>query len=74
MNYSELREAIDLVKETREINWTIKTIERERHIYIQCFGYKVLLFDEQMEKVLEILKEIRDKQVKRLEELGVTEE
>lgn len=74
MNYSELREAIDLVEETRKINWMIKTIERKRHIHIQCFGYKVLLFGEQMEKVLEILKEIRDKQVKRLEELGVTEE
>ena len=57
MNYSELREAIDLVEETRKINWMIKTIERERHIHIQCFGYKVLLFDEQMEKVLEILQQ-----------------
>lgn len=74
MNYSELREAIDLVEETRNINWTIKRIEREKHIPMTCFAYKTLLFDEQMEKVLEILKEIRDKQVKRLEELGVTEE
>lgn len=74
MNYRELREANDLAEETERINWTIKRIEREKHIPMTCFAYKTLLFDEQMEKVLEILKEIRDRMVGRLEELGVTEE
>lgn len=73
MNYRELREANSLLEETERINWTIKRIESEKHIPMTCFGYKVLLFDEQTEKVLEILKEIRNKMVRRLEELGVVE-
>ncbi|MDB6212394.1 hypothetical protein PNO24_00440 [Gemella haemolysans] len=74
MNYEELRKANELVDELHNINWVIKTIEREKHVHMHCFNYKVILFDEQMEKVLDILKEIRDEMVKELNELGVTEE
>ena len=74
MNYTEFREGSRLLEEIERINWTIESIEREKYIPMTCFGYKVLLFDEQTEKVLEILKEIRDGMVKRSEELGVTED
>nr|DAX68310.1 MAG TPA: hypothetical protein [Caudoviricetes sp.] len=73
MNYEELREANELVDELHKINWVIGKIERENHIPMYCFNYKAILFDEQMEKVLDILKEIRDEMVKKLNELGVTE-
>lgn len=73
MNYEELREANELVDELHRINWVIKKIGIEKCVPMYCFNYKAILFDKQTEKVLDILKEIRDEMVKRLNELGVTE-
>jgi hypothetical protein len=73
MNYEELKEANELIDELHKINWVIKKIGIEKCVPMYCFNYKAILFDEQMEKVLDILKEIRDEMVKRLNELGVTE-
>ena len=73
MNYEELKEANELVGELHKINWVIGKIERENHIPMYCFNYKAMLFDEQKEKVLAIIKGIRDEMVKKLNELGATE-
>lgn len=73
MNYEELKEANELIDELHKINWVIKKIEIEKCVPMYCFNYKAILFDEQMEKVLDILKGIRDGMVKKLNELGVTE-
>ena len=74
MNYTELREANDLLKKLQDIDFLIKNIDEERYVTIQCSGFSTTLLDEQKDKALELLKETRDKMVKRLEELGVTEE
>lgn len=73
MNYEELKEANELIDELHNINWVIKKIGIEKCVPMRCFNYKAILFEEQMEKVLDILKEIRDEMVKKLNELGVTE-
>jgi len=73
MNYEELKEANELIDELHKINWVIKKIGIEKCVPMYCFNYKAILFDEQMEKVLDILKGIRDGMVKKLNELGVTE-
>lgn len=73
MNYEELKEANELIDELHKINWVIKKIGIEKCVPMYCFNYKAILFDEQTEKVLDILKGIRDGMVKRLNELGVTE-
>ena len=73
MNYEELKEANELIDELHKINWVIKKIGIEKCVPMYCFKYKAILFDEQMEKVLDILKGIRDGMVKKLNELGVTE-
>lgn len=73
MNYEELKEANELIDELHKINWVIKKIGIEKCVPMYCFNYKAILVDEQMEKVLDILKGIRDGMVKKLNELGVTE-
>lgn len=73
MNYEELKEANELIDELHKINWVIKKIGIEKCVPMYCFNYKAILFDEQMEKVLDILKGIRDGMVKKLNELEVTE-
>lgn len=73
MNYEELKEANELIDELHKINWVIGKIERENHIPMYCFNYKAMLFDERKEKVLVIIKGIRDEIVKKLNELGVVE-
>lgn len=72
MNYEELKEANELIDELHKINWVIKKIGIEKCVPMYCFNYKAILFDKQMEKVLDILKGIRDGMVKKLNELGVT--
>lgn len=73
MNYEELKEANELIDELHKINWVIKKIGIEKCVPMYCFNYKAILFEEQTEKILDILKEIRDEMVKKLNELGVTE-
>lgn len=74
MNYSELREANHLLDKVKEINHTIEVVERAYCIPVLCYGYKMILSNEHKDTILEMLKEFRDEKVKRLEELGVTEE
>ena len=74
MNYNELREASDLLKKLQDIEFLIKNVEEERYVTIQCSGFSTTLLDEQKDKALELLKETRDKIVRRLKWLGVEEE
>lgn len=74
MNYKELRKASDLLKKLQDIEFLIKNVEEERYVTIQCSGFSTTLLDEQKDKALELLKDTRDRILRRLKWLGVTEE
>lgn len=73
MNYTELREANDLLKKLIDTDLLIKNIEEENYVTIACFGFNVTLVDRQKDKVLEILTSTRYLIARRLKELGIVE-
>ena len=74
MNYKELEKANGLLNEIRDIDFHIRQIEHPlNRARITVDDYFISFNDKYKEKFVNILKGIRDGMVKKLNELGVTE-
>ena len=75
MNYTELREANDLMDEIENMDSLIIDVQNPARTLKVCTRFnEVALMKEHKVKVIQALLEIRCELARKLEELGVTEE
>lgn len=74
MNYKELEKANGLLEEIREIDLKLRELENPlSYARISINEYNIYFNDRYKQKFVNIIKEIRDEMVEKLNELGVTE-
>lgn len=75
MNYKELEKANGLLEEIREIDLKLRELENPlSYARISINEYNIYFNDRYKQKFVNIIKEIRDEMVEKLNELGVTED
>lgn len=75
MNYRELEKANGLLNEIREIDLKLRQLEHPFYrVRISIDDYFISFNEKYKQKVVNILKEIRDEMIKELNELGVVED
>lgn len=75
MNYSELEKANELLNEIREIDLKLRQLEHPfNRVRISIDDYFISFNEKYKQKIVNILKEIRDEMIKELNELGVVED
>nr|DAO14947.1 MAG TPA: hypothetical protein [Caudoviricetes sp.] len=75
MNYKELEKANGLLEEIREIDLKLKQLEHPfNRARITIDDYFISFNEKYKQKIVDILKEIKDEMVKELNELGVVED
>ena len=75
MNYRELEKANGLLNEIREIDLKLRQLEHPFYrVRISIEDYFISFNEKYKQKVVNILKEIRDEMIKELNELGVVED
>lgn len=75
MNYTELREANDLLDEIKNLDSLIIAVQNPERTLKICANFnEVTLIKEHRVKVIQALLEIRHELAGKLEKLGVTEE
>ena len=74
MNYKELEKANGLLEEIKEIDLKLRQLEHPfNRARISIDDYFISFNEKYKQKFVNILKEIRDEMVEKLNELGVTE-
>ena len=75
MNYRELEKANGLLEEIKEIDLKLRQLEHPFYrVRISIDDYFISFNEKYKQKVVNILKEIRDEMIKELNELGVVED
>ena len=75
MNYSELREANDLLDEIKNLDSLIIAVQNPERTLKICTNFnEVTLIKEHRVKAIQVLLGIRGELARKLKELGVTEE
>lgn len=75
MNYKELEKANGLLEEIREIDLKLRQFEHPfNRVRISIDDYVISFNEKYKQKIVNILKEIKDEMIKELNELGVVED
>lgn len=73
MNYRELKRAKFLLDEVENINAMLRDIVTFNFVEIRSDHFREYFEDENKKEIIDILESLRDKKIKELKELGVTE-
>lgn len=73
MNYRELKRAKFLLDGLENVNRLLKDIVEYNFVEIRSDHFREYFEDENKKEIIDILESLRDKKIKELKELGVTE-